>query len=62
MEADLEPGLAWMVIATEEGEINRIHDGKLLFSVSDGFELAVLLAFDFPFFAGAIQSIAWLFF
>jgi hypothetical protein len=29
MEADLEPGLAWIVIATEEGGIDRIQEGKL---------------------------------
>ena len=29
MEEDLEPGLAWMVIATEDGGIDRIQDGKL---------------------------------
>lgn len=30
MEAVLEPGLAWMVIATEEGVMERIQDGRLL--------------------------------
>lgn len=52
MDADLEPGLAWMVIATEEGGMHRIHDGKLL-----GFSKGVVSldpAFVFPFFAGGI--------
>lgn len=29
MEADLEPGLAWMVMATEEGGTGRRQEGKL---------------------------------
>lgn len=29
MEEDLEPGLAWMVMATEDGGIDRIQGGKL---------------------------------
>lgn len=55
MEADLEPGFAWMVMATEEGETRRKHDGKLEVSAAMGFAVvdAAELAF-FPFFVGAI--------
>lgn len=52
MEADLEPGFAWMVIATEEGVIRRKHAGKLEDSVT--VDLAVVDSFFFPFFVGAI--------
>ena len=63
MEEDLEPGLAWMVIATEDGGIDRIQDGKLWLG---GFteeeddwvgpaELDLELAFaPLPFLAGGI--------
>lgn len=37
MEATLEPGLAWMVMATEEGGTERIQAGKLLVVLVVGF-------------------------
>lgn len=52
MDADLEPGLAWMVIAMDEGGMHRIQDGKLL-GFSDGV-VSFDPAFVFPFFAGGI--------
>lgn len=57
MEHDLEPGLAWMVMETEEGGTKRIHEGKFssLVLILDWVDPADL-AFDFPFFAGAIFS------
>jgi hypothetical protein len=33
MEADLEPGLAWIVMATEEGGTARMQDGKLFWGL-----------------------------
>lgn len=55
MDADFEPGLAWMVIATDEGGMQRIQDGILL-GFSEG-TVSFGSAFAFPFFAGAIFSI-----
>lgn len=53
MEAVLEPGLAWTVIATEEEVMDRIEEGKLLLFLS-AFDSSLLSAFAFPLFAGAI--------
>lgn len=63
MAATLEPGLAWMVMATEEGGTERIQAGKLLLVLGVGFadrvdsaaELGLALALAFPFLAGAIS-------
>jgi|APAra0007618328_1042625.scaffolds.fasta_scaffold17618_1 hypothetical protein len=52
MEAALEPGFAWMVIATEEGVRRRKHVGKLEDSVTVVDSAADLVFF--PFFVGAI--------
>ena len=63
MEADLEPGLAWMVMATEEGGTARMQDGKLSGGLgAGGFDRVdkAELAFAFPFLAGAILFIYFL--
>jgi hypothetical protein len=57
MEADLEPGLAWIVMATEEGGTARMQDGKLFWGLGAvGFDWVdtAAFAFAFPFLAGAI--------
>lgn len=55
MEADLEPGFAWMVIATEEGVRIRKQDGKLEVSPAVGLAAVDAAEFTFfPFFVGAI--------
>lgn len=66
--ACLEPGLAWMVMATEEGGTKRIHPGNFFEQVvgviaaaagdDDDDDLVVVvveLAFALPFFVGAIS-------
>lgn len=56
MEEDLEPGFAWMVMATEEGATDRMHEGNLwlVLSVFDDDRVDSCVAFALPFFAGAI--------
>ena len=63
--ACLEPGLAWMVMATEEGGTKRIHPGNFFEQVvevmaaaggdDDDLVVVVELAFALPFFVGAIS-------
>lgn len=53
MVAILELGLAWMVMATEEGGINRMHAGYLAAAGGGGIDSAEL-PFDLPFLFGAI--------
>ncbi|KAL0722989.1 hypothetical protein Bca4012_037588 [Brassica carinata] len=59
MEADLEPGFAWMVMATEEGARRRKHDGNLKVLSAVGFAVvdAAELLF-FPFFVGAMKMMS----
>ena len=47
-DADLEPGLAWMVMATEEGAMLRLHDGNLSVFSGGGGALGSAFAFPFP--------------
>jgi hypothetical protein len=57
MEEVLEPGLAWMVMATEEGGMERIQEGKSLgCAEGEDFADSAGLAFAFSFlpFDGAI--------
>jgi hypothetical protein len=50
MEEDLAPGLAWMVMATEEGGMERIQEGKLLgCTEGEDFAESVGLAFALSF-------------
>ncbi|MFS8023633.1 hypothetical protein Hanom_Chr16g01453701 [Helianthus anomalus] len=53
MVATLEPGLACMVTATDDGGMKRMHAGNLLLEGAAG-GTSVDLALAFPFFAGAI--------
>lgn len=53
MVATLEPGLACMVIATDEGGINRMHPGNLVVEGGGGVD-SVDLALALPFFVGGI--------
>ncbi|KAJ0814119.1 hypothetical protein HanPSC8_Chr17g0781751 [Helianthus annuus] len=50
MVATLEPGLACMVTATDDGGMKRMHAGNLLLEGGTSVDLALA----FPFFAGAI--------
>lgn len=54
MEEILEPGLAWMVMATEEGVRERIQVGNLFEFGEGGGSGWLVLAF--PFFVGAINT------
>lgn len=56
MAASLEPGLAWMVIATELGGTERMQAGNLLWEGDgDWVDSVVDLPLILPFFLGAID-------
>lgn len=56
MVATLEPGLACMVRATDDGGTKRMHAGNLVLEGAAG-GTSVNLALVLPFFAGAILTI-----
>ncbi|CAN0877492.1 hypothetical protein LINGRAHAP2_LOCUS11915 [Linum grandiflorum] len=57
MDADLAPGFAWMVMATDDGGTDRMHEGKSDAGFGSDFCNPAEFAFPLPFLlAGAIVS------